>query len=280
MVQDALDSLKLTMSERVSSPFVSAFFVSAIVVNWKLSILIFSGVEYEDKIEIISSLYPSLEPGIYGFVVWPLAAAFFWTFVWPLINWGVSAYWYLLKYKISNTRSIIERRRFLSEPEAALLYSQIDSQETKYLELLKERQEKIETLSDEAVKAESFSNEINESLLSAQKEINELKNDLYKERSEKSEIEHSRDRKKQLLNEVLVKSLSVSARLPGLKIVTKLINGSNNHQAKERWLKQQFSKIDPGASEEEIRNMIDFLIAVGIITVSYTHLTLPTMLPV
>ena len=164
MVQDALDSLKLTINERVSSPFVSAFFVSAIVVNWKLSILIFSGVEYEAKIEIVSSLYPSLEHGVYGFVVWPLVGAFFWAFVWPLINWGVSAYWYLLKYKISNTRSVIERRRFLSEPEAALLYSQIDSQESKYLELIKERQEKIKALSDEAVKAESFSNEIKRDL--------------------------------------------------------------------------------------------------------------------
>lgn len=92
MIQDTINSMKLALAERVGNPFVSAVIISSLISNWKMTLLIFSDVSYDQKIIKAAQLYPDFYLALQSFVFWPLMFAIFWTFLWPLFDWLISAY--------------------------------------------------------------------------------------------------------------------------------------------------------------------------------------------
>jgi hypothetical protein len=272
MMQDTINSIRVTLNERIGNPFISATIIACIVLNWQLSLLLFSDVPYDSKIEKIISLYPDSSSRYESFLIIPLCFGVFWTFVWPVINMGINAYWYLMKANISNVKLWAERKRKLSEADAAELYSTIDAQESRYLEFLKDRQNKIENLSkqisdfiherttlhNEIERHKSEKADLETTLSGSQRELSIIRESLNRASSES-------DVHRRALEEAANRSIEFAKFLPGLKSLTNAINQTTNHQANETWILEEFERQEPSYTREDRQKMFNFFLGLGLI---------------
>ncbi len=272
MMQDTINSIRVTLSERIGNPFISAAIIACILLNWKLSLLLFSDVPYDLKVEKIVALYPDSSTRLENFLVIPLCFGIFWTFIWPVISMGINAYWYRMRSHISNVKLQAERKKKLSEAEAAELYSTIDAQESKYLEFLKDRQNKIDGLTrhiadvtkehgDRQLEIEKYrlTNANLESKLSA------LQGELSVSRENSEKYRRESEERQRSLDEILSHSLQFAAHLPGLKAITNAINRTTNFQANEAWVREELKRQEPTVTDEDQSKMINFFLALGLI---------------
>ena len=59
MIRDTIDSIKASLYERAASPFLSAFGLSWVVVNYRLILLLISDLKPKEKFDYIDTvLYP------------------------------------------------------------------------------------------------------------------------------------------------------------------------------------------------------------------------------
>jgi hypothetical protein len=272
MIQDTINSLRATLNERIGNPFLSASLIACMVWNWKLSLLLFSDVPYDSKIEKIVNLYPDNSSQFHNFFIVPLCFGLFWTFVWPLISLGINTYWYRMKSHITNAKLKAERKKLLSEAEAAELYSMIDAQGGKYLELLKDRQGKINGLTeqlDDTTKSQaelavemteliSKHNELEQKLSGTERELSVLK-----ESSLRVNLEN--DEHRRLLADISERSIEFAEYLPGLKAITNAINKTTNYQANEAWIWEEFKRQEKSFPSEAQQLMLNFFLAIGLI---------------
>lgn len=276
MIRDTVDSIRIALSERIGNPFLATAILSSAALNWQLTLLLFSSEKYESKVSKISTLYPSAEYATQQILIEPAIVALIWVFVWPLANTVINAYWYLMRSVISNVKLIAERKKRLSEPEAAEIYTAIDSQETKYLELLRQRQKVIEDLHSELsmMKSEYVSRieklgKQNEQLSGSSSEYEKSLRKLEKDRDLKSEhartLETQLQLVKQALDEISNRSLAYVDYMPGLKAITNAINKVDGYVADEAWVREEFHKQEPSISRDGYQNILDFFLALGII---------------
>lgn len=271
MIQDTINSIKVTLNDRFGSPFVSAYFLSSVLVNWKFFLLILSDLSYEDKLKNSSLLYPDEGVLASGFLFFPLLFGLFWTFIWPIINWGISGYWYSVKSYMINTRIRSERKRIISEKEAAEIYLKFDSQESKYLELLKDKQSRADSLIEEnrriASELERVHNEVIDRDASV-RDLNAQVRDMSKRESESEDklriLKSERDIANQDLKSILDNTLRVAEILPALKSFSISIDEAVNFRADEMWVKKRFLQIEGGFSEEDAIAMLELFISIGL----------------
>jgi len=73
-----------TSKERIKNPFIGAFFISWIVINWKpIIFLLFSDEKIEDKILVIEQKYTSINNGLY----YPIVIALIYVVALPYFMW-------------------------------------------------------------------------------------------------------------------------------------------------------------------------------------------------
>ena len=269
MIQDTINSIRLTLSDRIGNPFISATLIACVFLNWKLSLLLVSDVPYDNKVMKIIELYPDSSTRLESFLLYPIYFGLFWTFLWPVISMAINAYWYWMKSNIANVRLWAERKKKLSDAEAAELYSTIDSQESKYLEFLKDRQNRIDSLSSQL---STMSRERVDMEEKQKSEIEKLKGELVETRSEltvktetSEKLQREKDAQWQILDEISNRSVEFAENLPGLKAITNAINQSTNHQANDAWLREEFKRQEPSFSNEEMQMCFDFFLALGLI---------------
>lgn len=272
MVQDAINSIRVTLSDRIGNPMVSGFIIGIVLVNWKLSLLVFSDISYHEKVDVIMGLYPSSSVRLHSFLIYPALAGSFWTFIWPLISLFINAYWHWMKSKAANIILWAERKRTISESEASEIYSIIDSQEAKYLELIKDRQSRIDdllqqisSLNRELISIRSAVSDKNEQISLLQSSEDEARKKL--SRSEEFGEKADRDRAslESRLKEIESHAFSISSKLPGLKAIVKVIEEAKNHQAHEQWAKKEIKKQENALSEEDIIATLNLYICLGLI---------------
>lgn len=276
MIRDTFDSIRLALGERIGNPFLATAVFSSAVLNWKLSLLLFSSKEYEAKVSEVSSLYPSADVAIQQLIIGPATVALIWVFLWPLANTVINGYWYFMRSVIANVRLIAERKRRLSEPEAAEIYTAIDSQETKYLDLLRQRQKVIEDLHSEiSVLRDEYDGKLENSRRRIEKvssenvELEKSLKRLEEERDSLGERFNAMDiklqRAMQSLDEISNKSLQYADFMPGLKAITNAINKLDGYVADEAWVREEFHKQEPSFARDSYQTVLDFLLALGII---------------
>lgn len=271
MIRDTINSIRLSMSERVGNPFLSATLIAAILINWKLSLLLFSDVPYDAKVAKIIALYPSDDMRRQNLLLVPIYAGLFWTFIWPTISLGITAYWYWMRSMTSNVKLFVERKRSISKSEAAELYLTIDSQEIKYLDLLKDKQEKIVNLTEQIRSLLEDQNSYNHSIserdsriAALQDSIGELNTNKINTDSRLKQIERENEKSRQDLEEIKNISLHVAKFLPGLKELTVSIHRATNFQADEGWLRESISRQFGANTTEDHQLMLRFYIALGL----------------
>jgi hypothetical protein len=271
-MQDTINSIRVTLNERIGNPFISASTIACFFLNWKLTLLLFSDVPYDNKIEKIANLYPDFSTRLDNLFLIPLYFGVFWTFVWPIISLGINAYWYWMKSNISNIKLKVERKKKLSEAEAAELYSTIDAQESRYLEFLKDRQNKIADLSkqisdlinersalqNEFEKHKSLNADLESKLSDSQRGLSNINEALTRANREN-------DERRRALDEISSRSVEFAEYLPGLKAITNAINKTTNYQADETWIWEEFNRQESSFSSDDQRKMFNFFLAIGLI---------------
>lgn len=272
MIQDTINSIRVTMSERLGNPFVSAALIACVLINWKLSLLVVSDLSYEQKVSEIGRLYGDRKSALDGFLIYPAIFGALWTFVWPVINLGINAYWYWIRSQIANVRIWAERKRKLDEAEAARIYETIDSQESKYLEFLRDRQGKIDSLSGQLEKSMS-------ERLALESQIEQLRAAEGEALSKGAEARRSFDEcqstihrlqsdiasRRETIEKIENKAIGFAEYIPGLKEISIAINKATNFQANKGWVNEEFKRLKPNWSDEQRGMALDFVIALGLI---------------
>lgn len=272
MIQDTINSIRVTLHERIGNPFLSATIIACFILNWKLTLLLFSDVPYDSKVEKIVSLYPDSAIQLHNFLFIPLCFGLFWTFVWPVISLAINTYWYWMKSHVSNAKHKAERKKLLSEAEAAELYSTIDAQESKYLEFLKDRQNKINSLSEQLNDAIKERNETQIEMVDFHSKHKELEQQLANTQVELINIKeayarvtHENDERRRNLDEISSRSIEFAEYLPGLKAITNAINKATNYQANETWIWEEFKRQEKSFPSEAQQLMLNFFLSLGLI---------------
>lgn len=271
-MQDTINSIRVTLNERIGNPFISSTLIACAALNWKLSLLLFSDIPYDSKVEKILGLYPDVTARLDSLLLHPLYFGVFWTLIWPAINIGINAYWHWMKAKTSNVKLWAERKTNLSEAKAAELYAMIDSQESKYLDFLKDRQDKIENLSKQindlmderkTLQLEASNREIARTDLESKLAAVQRDTALHHETT--TRIRSEKDQLQRELDEISTRSIEFAEYLPGLKAITNAINNARNFQADGTWLRDEFRRQEPSVNTENLEKMINFYLAIGLI---------------
>lgn len=272
MIQDTVNSIRVTLNERLSNPFISAFVIAFILLNWKLSLLIFSDVGYDAKVEKVLDIYSDPNARFNSLMVTPLIFSLFWTFVWPVINIVINAYWYWVKAKISNVKLRVERSKIISEAEAAEIYATIDSQESKYLDFLRDRQNKIDSLSNqmqeltnEKVVLLQDVGEKEVAMSNLGDEVTKLENVVKNQKEQLSRSQRENSDQRHSLDEIENSSFNYIKFMPGLKAITNAIDKANNYQADETWVIKELKGQEPSLDDEDRQIMMNFFMALGFI---------------
>lgn len=272
MMQDTISSIRATLNERIGNPFISATIIACVLLNWQLSLLLVSDVPYDSKIEKIIGLYPDSSTRYEDFLFIPLCFGVFWTFVWPIISMVINAYWYWMKANISNIKLWAERKKKLSEADAAELYSMIDAQESRYLEFLKDRQNKIEDLSKQISglvnehatlqngieRYQSEKSDLEATISRSQRELSSINEALSHEKSES-------DVYRRAFEDASNRTIECAEYLPGLKAITNAINKATNHQAHETWILEELNHQESSLSKEVQQKMFSFYLGLGLL---------------
>lgn len=272
MIQDTINSIKVTLNERMGNPFVSAYVISSFFSNWKFFLLVLSDLSYDEKLTRVSFLYADKNEAICGFIIIPIGFSAFWTFCWPLVNWGINWYWYSIRSRMANTKNRVERNRTLSEKDAAEIYVRMDSQETKYFEMLKDKQKENSSLLEEIEKLNEELGDLHRKIIERDSSIRELNDkvrtmssDSISEKERSKRFESERNISQQSLKHVLDNALRASELLPGLKSFSIAINDSANFRADEQWVKERFRKLEPSFSDEEMMIMLELFLSIGLL---------------
>lgn len=275
VIQDTINSIRLTLSERIGNPFISATLIASSILNWKLSLLLFSDVTYDAKIQKILDLYPDSVTRFDELFLYPICFGVFWTFIWPVITLGINAYWYWMKTITSNLKIKIERKKKLSEAEAAELYSTIDAQESRYLDFLKERQNRVDNLAERVSNLDKenqdFQLEISKQKTESEKlksEQSGMQSQLSSAQNELGRVRKENDNYRRSLDEITNRALEFAEHLPGLKTITNALTKADNHRADELWLREEFCRQEPSLLSEDTQTqqkMFSFYLALNLI---------------
>ena len=79
---ETLQNLKQTINERIKNPFIGAFFISWVIINWRpIFIILFSHDEIYNKIGVIDKNYSDW----HNYFLWPILIAIFYIIILPYL---------------------------------------------------------------------------------------------------------------------------------------------------------------------------------------------------
>lgn len=276
MIRDTLDSLRVTLSERIGNPFVSATMLAAVTVNWRLTLLLFADVDYATKVALIESLYPDGHTCLMQFLVIPSAVGLFWLVAWPWLNLGFTKYWYSLQAIIHNAKQVAERKRTLTHAQAAEIYAKIDEQSSRYLEIQRDSSEKLQEAAKSLRDADQRHLDAIDSIVkesaSARSELKVATEKASTLRTEKDSFQQQLMAKNDAHRELERRLSAIDTEanlfarwLPGLKTMARLIDGTNNYQADEDWLLREAVKKIEGLPIDDCKVMLRFFLVTGLL---------------
>lgn len=135
-LEDLYGSARELVTDRFSSPFIFSFIASWLIFNYQALIIIFT--EASEKFPISSKLslihqnlvnssfsVPALENSILlNAFIWPLLAAFFYTFIYPFADYYITKFTLVRKVNIRNARTAAEGKIIYSQKDVQKIYQQ------------------------------------------------------------------------------------------------------------------------------------------------------------
>ena len=122
LITDLFNTIVETSKERIKNPFIGAFILAWIVMNWKgIFYFLFSDASVEERLLIVDLKYTSWSNGLW----YPLSIAFFYIVLLPYLMWGLEELGILStkgrKENIYDQLMFdIEKKQDLAEEEAKL----------------------------------------------------------------------------------------------------------------------------------------------------------------
>jgi hypothetical protein len=142
-VKDFLDSIRLQIHERLSSPLLGSFVVSWLIWNYRMLFVLFSAMTVEERFDYIDhDLYPT------AFSFWthrlggPLICAVLYVFAYPRIAKFVQKIWLPQQVKLKEERDVIFHSKLLTPVERDRVLDHI-------ARVRREAREQVQRLRDE-----------------------------------------------------------------------------------------------------------------------------------
>lgn len=143
MFDDIQTSVKAALYERIGNPLLSAFMISWLLWNYKFLLVLFSGMEYWEKLSHIEDLYPSFLIGIKSNIfLYPSISALIYFFVFPWFNLFATTYTEFLRKRLREEKLRYESEMPLSADQARKLRAM-------FLDLQKKNDQDIEIMQKE-----------------------------------------------------------------------------------------------------------------------------------
>lgn len=140
MFEEIKKSLKASLYERTASPIVGAFVSAWLIINWKLCLIIVLAKDtiYERLAHIEGGGYIGIWPNLYA----PLISAVIFLAIYPLVSIYPYRWWEWYAKKKTEIKNSMQRGVLLSLEKSIALRNEIDSQEAKFEEMLKSKEQK------------------------------------------------------------------------------------------------------------------------------------------
>lgn len=214
MTKDIINSIKVHMHERSTSPLFGAFAFSWIGWNYQFILTLFSDFKITDKLLFIDNvLYPTIWHNIFlGFVI-PLITAVCFIYFYPKPAKEIFKHWRKKQKEMNEERQKIEDETLLSVEDSRKIRQEINQLENKYHEDLEAKESSVKRAEQLTInKTEDLKNvretlaatkieiKANEKAISIyEKDINNLKNELLNIENGYRKIQSSTSRKMYLL---------------------------------------------------------------------------------
>lgn len=144
MFQDTLDSIKLTLHERVANPILGPLFLSMAVLNYHFFVILLSSETLEEKFYLLDSHFDYSKwetwARIFG---WPALIAFLYIYLLPIPSKYVYSYIRKRQQEILKIRQETEDENPLTQAEARELRTKHLELESYYQKVIKEKNQEI-----------------------------------------------------------------------------------------------------------------------------------------
>lgn len=157
MIQDVINSIKVTLHERFSNPLLGSFLISSIGFNYHFFLIIFSDEKVTDKMALIGHHFdPSRGDVWLRLIIYPSAIAAIYLFILPYPSRWVYEFVRNRQKEILDIRRKTEDEFPLTQTEARELRAKHYQLENYYQALLKERDEKAAIALQSKVSQEQY----------------------------------------------------------------------------------------------------------------------------
>lgn len=133
-------SIKASLYERTASPIAATFVSAWLIINWKLCLILALGNDsIYNRISFVErGLYLDIWPNFYA----PLISASVFLVCYPLVSIYAYKWWEWYAKKKADVKNSMQRGVLLSLEKSIELRNEIDSQEAKFEEMLKGKEQK------------------------------------------------------------------------------------------------------------------------------------------
>jgi hypothetical protein len=148
MFDEIRKSIQLILYERITSPLSGALLFSWFVWNWKIPYLLFFDgnlLPFAKKLEYVENNYFTYDHNLY----FPILSPLFLTLVYPFATTGILNVWLRFKKWQNSIKNQIEGSQLLTQDQSLQLRLQLRHQQDEFSDLLRAKDEEIETLKSE-----------------------------------------------------------------------------------------------------------------------------------
>lgn len=144
MIQDIINSIKVTLHERFSNPLLGTFLISAAAFNYHFFLIIFSNEELADKFLLLEAKFNACDPYVWlRLILFPLLMTAFYIFALPYPSKRVYEFVRNRQKEILEIRSRTEDEFPLTQEEARELRSKHVQLESYYQRIINEKEQEI-----------------------------------------------------------------------------------------------------------------------------------------
>lgn len=148
-MKDLINSIKVHLHERSTSPLFGAFALSWIVWNYKFIMVLLSDLNPLEKIAYIDIfLFPSIQDSFLFGVLFPLTTAVVFIYAYPIPAKIIFSYWKTKQNELNKERQKIEKQKLLSVEESQKIRQEISQLENKSFQDLEAKNRLIKQLEE------------------------------------------------------------------------------------------------------------------------------------
>ena len=145
MIDDFRKSIKLILSDRLSSPFSGAFLISWCVWNWRIAYFLFASdatMSFETKLSFIESNYLNYQHNL----ILPFISAIFLITIYPFLTTGSLWIWLKFRKWQVDLKNQIDKQQLLTLEQSVSIRLELEEYQDKIDRLMRVKNEELQKL--------------------------------------------------------------------------------------------------------------------------------------